>query len=118
MPWSVAQIPQTLGFCHANRWKATFYDSHRTKSPLWTIKAHPFPSPRSPTIVREGVLRVTPSLLTLEVEGVRDTTTRQCNERQQRARPLVAEPMVHLNGEQHDTRREVLAADADAARGW
>ena len=75
--------------------------------------------PGLPSIVREGVLRVTPSLLTLEVEGVRDPTTRQCNERQQRARPLVAKAIVNLNGEQHDTRRKVLAADADAdaARG-
>ena len=55
-------------------------------------------------VVRISIVRVTPNLLSLEVENIRNAATRQGNEGQQRARPLVAQTTIHLDREQHHAR--------------
>ena len=62
-------------------------------------------------------MRVTPDLLALEVKDVWNGTAGQRDEREQRARPLVAEAMVHLDCEQHGARAPDRAEEGLGCEG-
>lgn len=51
-------------------------------------------------ILRVSVVRVSTDPGTEEVKDKRDRATGQANEAKKRTGPLIAEPVIHLNGEE------------------